>query len=166
MISKKRLEELVKKGATIYAVTLDDKVGFINFIDYEGKVLENTLKFRVKIKPDLSNWYGCEPNWSEDISLKSLFETKEEAEEYLKYGNITRTEKFPYVSWEEFCEGKRVVFDGKNGFSYCCELGYINQIFVVIYKPLLDGCIFREPLTRENYHKALDICVKLWKGGE
>lgn len=164
MISKERLEELVKKGATIYAVTLDDKVGFINFIDYEGKVLENALKFRVKIKPDLSNWYGCEPNWSEYISLKSLFEIKEEAEEYIKYGNITKTEKFPYVSWEELCKGAVIAFKDRYGLPYCCE---VDNRFVFVYKlHLIKTWIFKERLTRENYHKALDLCVKLWKGEE
>lgn len=156
MISKERLEELVKKGATIY----EAKYGNINSVDFSKNKVRWFCRDCITLEPSLVERYGNHKYY------KNLFETKEEAEEYLKYGNITRTEKFPYVSWKEFCEGKRMRFDGKNGSCYCCELEYIKERFVVIYKPLLDGCIFREPLTRENYHKALDICVKLWEGEE
>ena len=157
MITKTRLKELVNQGATIYG----NGFGEIELIpDNDISIYENGNNGYVL--------YVLEPNkkYKNEIFDEDLFESKEDMEEYLEFANIERIEKFPYVSYEDFCKGKRMRFDGKNGFSYCCELGYINQRFVVIYKPLLDGCIFREPLTRENYHKALDICVKLWKGEE
>lgn len=100
-----------------------------------------------------------------DIALLgevNVFETEDKAKEFLKYGNITRTEKFPYVGWEEFIDNDRVVFYDKNGIRYVLKT-YFDGIYLedtFSQKQL----IYLSPITRENYHKALDLCVKLFKG--
>lgn len=167
MIQENRLEELIKQNKTIYCVNLDDKIGFINFIDYEGKVLENALKIRVKIKPDLSNWYGCEPNWSDDISLNDCYETKEDAEEYLEFANIERMEKFPFIPYKEFIKFTNITFKSKDNVKMELAVWYNSKDEKTIKLTELNDwnvCYFEKPLTQENYHKALRVCKKLFLG--
>lgn len=139
MISEERFKQLADKQATVYWVYKD-------FIDVVTANLSDV------------DWFGYE----------RVFETEEEATEYLKYGNVTRTEKFPYVSWEEFCNGKSIKFTTKDNYSFTCEVVIYSDLgkAIIIYRPLIACEIFKEPLTRENYRKALDICVKLFKGEE
>lgn len=163
MIARERLEELIEKGATIYAVTLDDKVGFINFIDYEGKVLENTLKFRVKIKPDLSNWYGCEPNWSEDISLKILFETKEDAVFAKEFKNIKRIEVLNLPTFEELKNFERFDFKAKDGHRY--TIHFISGFNTLAITGIIENKYYGKA-TKENYLEACKIAKKIFLGGK
>lgn len=170
MIEKERLKELIEQGATIYAVTLDDEVGFINFIDYEGKILENVLKFRVKTKPDLSNWYGCEANWSDDISLNMLFETKEEAEFSLEFQNIPRTETLNLPLFNNLPERLYIPFVRFNKEENIW-LAYVLDIdsdeIAILFKDIDErvyDCIFQKPVTKENYLEACKMAKKLFLG--
>lgn len=152
MISKERLRELIENKQTIY---------YISELAGERELVEHKYNDRKSIYKYLKNGEYT----VDDIYDNCWFETEEEATEYLKYGNITRTEKFPYVSWEEVCDGTNhhIVFTTPKHQKVemiICD-GYID--IVIIYN-LTGG--FNEPLTRENYHKALDICVKLFKGEE
>lgn len=169
MIQENRLEELIEQGATIYTITLDNKVGFINFTNYEGKILENSLKFRVKIKPDLSNWYGCESSWSDAISLSKLFEIKEEVEEYIEFSNIERIEKFPFIPYKEFIKINNIVFESKTKIKMKLAIWVNSRGEKTIGLTRLDDCAmfyFEKPLTQENYREALRVCKNLFLGEE
>lgn len=150
MISEERLKELLKEEVTIYRVNGYVEEIYLNEYDFE--TTDKELVFNYKI-------YA--------IRLDDLFETEEEAKEYLKYGNVTRTEKFPYVSWEEFCKGEQIVFTGKNDEKFVMfryNLDARHPFIVINAERSNEWCRFKEPLTRENYHKALDLAVKLFKG--
>lgn len=147
MISEERLKELFKEEATIYMVN-----GYVEEIDlneYDFRATDKELVFNYEI-------YA--------IRFECLFETEEEANEYLKYGNVARTEKFPYVSFEEFCRGKIIRcgdMEYKTTYWIKKEANHIKMY--KFYNGSSNGEFFDEPLTRENYHKALDICVELFK---
>lgn len=90
-ISKNRLEELIKEGATIYAVI-------------QGGVEPIDLKFR-------KNYYSCEDyahfvfwcdTFDQDVEIdnEQCYETKKQAEWALKY-HTTRTEELDLPMWEE-----------------------------------------------------------------
>lgn len=141
MISKKRFEELIEQDATIYYIFL-------------GKIYDMLAK-----EYDYE-WHGFE----------IIYETKEDAEFTLKYQNITRTETLSLPTFEEL-QSKREYFKSftTNGITHCLviEMPYKKD----------NGCIliafnyndnthikFNEPLTKENYLQACEICRKLFLG--
>lgn len=146
MISEERLKELINVPKPVYWV-VKDEIRIMTF------------------KSIPTYWIN---HW-EDYS-NSMFETKEEAEEYLEFGNITKTEKFPYVSWEEFNKVSSFAFESEERIMLEVAIWFNNEsaddIKTIKITSLNDWniCYFEQPLTRENYHKALDLCVKLWKG--
>ena len=84
-------------------------------------------------------------------------------EHYLHHANVTRTETLPFLTWEEFCEQKFIWFIDKNQ-NECClyYLNVSNKIFINVsgeVKEIGD-------LTEENFYKAYDECVRLFKGEE
>lgn len=101
--------------------------------------------------------------------LKDLFATKQQAEHYLHHANITRTEQLPFLTWEEFDKGNRLIrFIGKNGEK--CKLeGYQKDdkqsgfIDVVVNGT---GSHIDYDYTEANFYKAYDECVRLFKGEE
>lgn len=155
MISKERLAELLKTNSTIYTT-------------YGGYVSEIELVFGSDRIEEKHLAELCVEKWGNKYTrytFDMLFEDELEAEEFLNYGKVTRSEKFPYVSWEEVCDGTNhhIVFTTPKHQKVemiICD-GYID--IVIIYN-LTGG--FSKPLTRENYHEALDFCVKLFKGEE
>ena len=154
MITKERIEELIEQGATIYS----NDYGEIQLIK------ENDLSL---YENGQNNYilYALEPNkkYHNEIFDEDLFETKEDAEEYAEFGNITRTEKLPYVSWERFKNTEGNYSFKVYPYDYYC---YTDGRYVRIkqYYGSLDRIVFTKPLTRENYNEARRICVKLFKG--
>lgn len=138
-ITKERLQELINEGATIYGVP-----------KYDKKIYKLNAK-----------------NYSiDDNELNYLFETKEQAEWYLKY-HATRTEELDLPTWEEFKSGKKVKFIDFYGHHYTFEMkdeDYIWLTFKTIFDDSEIIVKFDEPATEENYIKACDLCLKLFKG--
>ena len=94
---------------------------------------------------------------------KSTFKTKAEAEHYLHHANITRTETLPFLTWEEFNEKGGFDFIGKNLNRYEIIINIYNNK-ISIYEN--DEIIKNYDLTEENFYKAYDECVRLFRGGE
>ena len=97
------------------------------------------------------------------INLLDMYKTKAEAEHYLHHANITRTETLPFLTWEEFLKEKYIWFVDKEQ-NVCClyYLNVSNKIFINVsgeVKEIGD-------LTEENFYKAYDECVRLFKGKE
>ena len=96
-----------------------------------------------------------------------LFETKAKAEHYLHHANVTRTEQLPFLTWEEFDKGNRLIrFIGKNG-ERCKLEGYQSDdtqggfIDVVVNGT---GSNIDYDYTEANFYKAYDECVRLFRG--
>lgn len=158
MISEEKVADIIQNKGSVWCINKWSKPYHIQQVVFDGKREFNPHTFTI-------GW-GAE----------NIYETEEEASEYLKYGDVTRTEKFPYVSWEEFCKfDKTIKFFNK-------EIKYSMYVFVknkntnncriIIYADdytkfrAQDWIVFDQPLTQENYHKALDLAVRLWKGEE
>ena len=150
-ISINRLEELIKQGATIYTIK---HIG--------GDVMELHLK-----------------NISDDFRYflldmtEELFEDKAEVEEKakkikwaLKY-HATRTEELNLPMWNEF-----ITYNENIGVSFVGEDWVVYELsndIDIYHKPRIlltaDGEYFEEwKSTEENYEKACDLCLKLFKG--
>ena len=102
MISKERLEELIEKEATIWAVYDEDRMERI-------KLVVRMMGVSVE---EYNKIHNCEPMlYSQfcgivrDICpISWLFETEEEAVFYKEFGCIERTERLELPTWEEFEE--------------------------------------------------------------
>jgi len=172
MITKERLEELIKKDATIYYIKCNNVVVVIDFADKS----EGDLK-------DIENISG-----SDDFVLKlinlclqdnenatiydwllgQLYETESEAEHYIEYGNIQRTETLSLPSYNEF-KNPIIFNDKKDIYELNAEfytIGNVNKKFIIIHYYRTCKLIFNKPLTEENYEQACEICKKLFLGEE
>lgn len=97
--------------------------------------------------------------------IKDLFKTKAEAEHYLHHANVTRTEQLPFLTWEEFLKEIKLKFIACDGVSnmtlYYCD----NTIYLVDDEyPEFNTTSWK--LTEENFYKAYDECVRLFRGEE
>ena len=110
---------------------------------------------------ELLTWYD---KYSKDYythrkKLEDLYKSQAEAEHYLHHANVTRTETLPFLTWEEFLKEKYMWFVDKEQ-NQCC-LYYITK-FILINKS--GELIEKGELTEENFYKAYDECVRLFKG--
>lgn len=156
MITKERLEELIEQGSTIYRA-------YANVSVEECKLNKDYFKTdNAYLWKKLKNgaFKSC------GYPLDQLFETKEDAEEYAEFGNITRTEKLKLPSWEDFKKTQIFLFESKE--KILMELAIWesadNRVIKVTTTNDWNVCFFNKSLTRENYNEARRICVKLFKG--
>lgn len=158
-ISRERLEELIKEGATIYKVYADVCVTEIKLNKVNFKVDNAYLwqKMRGAFK-------GC------GYPLDKLFETKEDAEWFLEFGNITRTEKLDLPTWEEFNKWDKLVKFYNNSTNYSMYVFIknknTNNCRVIIYADdgEQDWIVFEQPLIKENYTLACRKAKELFMG--
>lgn len=88
---------------------------------------------------------------------EDLYETQEDAEEFLKYGNITKTFKFPFVSYNDFLRGKTIEVEN------VVSVGKATKFDCIVICDMVKGKQqIIDYATRENYHKALDIAKNIW----
>ncbi len=103
--------------------------------------------------------------------FRKLFKTKAEAEHYLHHANIKRVESLPFLTWEEFNEDTSgFEFADNIGNKYRCHIvrDYNNgKDCIVLYDKNGTVSIDEEwEATEENFYKAYDECVRLFRGGE
>ena len=160
MITKKRLKELREQGATIYRIKRNSFIiGVSEFVNI--KEIKSSL---VTPHKECISFYDEEQHSNSSCLYEELFETEEDAEEYLKYGNITREEKLELPLWSEVKEKEIIVdfYTKPSRYRLCC-IG--KRIGIIKFKDDIGaGTIFNKPLTRENYNEARDLYIKLFKG--
>lgn len=162
-ITKERLEELINEGATIYTIDktvnypiplfLDEHYVILAKEDGAEECLAYTHERVIEGKGEL---------------LINLYETQEQAEWHLKY-HATRTEELNLPIWKEF-----ITYNENIGVSFVGEDWVVYELsndIDIYHKPRIlltaDGEYFEEwQSTEENYEKACDLCLKLFKGKE
>lgn len=174
MITRERLQELIEQDAIIYIIKAEPFIaGYVNELKIVPIALNNcygisTEKYNKKYncKPQFyRNAFVCETICDAD----KVFETKEEAEWYLKFGNITRTETLSLPSWEEL---KQKI--SSNGYGNKTIVNFDNYIFeykrtktqVVLGINLGCETLFYGELTLANYTDACELAKKLFLGQE
>ena len=95
------------------------------------------------------------------LEPSAFYKTKAEAEHYLHHANVTRTETLPFLTWEEFLEKKAIHFIDNKGIDFvlCITDNKIKLMVFFMVSKTWD-------LTEENFYKAYDECVRLFKGEE
>ena len=165
MISKERLQELIKQGATIYAVNSYKK----DVEEWELNCNLDAVNAGEFMKYDTEQWFY------HHYSFDNLFETKEDAEWQLEFGNIQRTETLSLPTWEEFCELDDMFIFYYNEKEYC--VGRTNETLesecigitchdIDAFGECYSYSIFIEEATKENYIKACRLVKKLFLGEE
>ncbi len=155
MITKQELEEKIAKGESVW------------YADF-NKVFECVLipknKPELKMPNYLYVYADDEYEYRRKLYINRLYSTKVEAEHYLHHANIIRTETLPFLTWEEFFSIGVMTFTGTNNLDYelVRDFGVYNAI--TIYEN--GNELFEYDLTEENFYKAYDECVKLFKGEE
>ena len=150
-MTKQEIEKAIENGESVWCVYKDQSnIYEIKAVEIE-KVLSNTFLWG-------KEYYS---------NIKDVYKTKAEAEHHLNHANVTRTETLPFLTWEEFDKGDRLIrFIGKNGEK--CKLeGYQSDdkqrgfIDVVVNGTGLNKNF---DYTEQNFYKAYDECVKLFRG--
>ena len=156
MITKERLEELIKEKKQIW------------------KFYKEPCQQIYQIPAGLFG-IGFNSQVDDTTPFDELFETKEDAEEYAEFGNITRTERLELNSYETFLKSNT----GTMFYLNACE-HLLHKVrhsaddenpdwrieVCVFYNDLEESSevLYSKPLTRENYNEARRLCVKLFKG--
>ena len=165
MITQERLKKLIEQKATIY----ETKYGQINTVDLKDKKVKNFSGKYVHFVPYRDEKFQLHKYYDR------LFETKEEAEWQLEFGNITRTEKLSLPTFEEITASKhnvktRSVVFYKNNHMYILEYAYQFDFGWGIFlerATMFDDeaeTLFQQQATKENYLKACKMAKKLFLG--
>lgn len=165
MITKERLKELIKEEKDCYVIFTSLVLGCIH--------LNKKYEPRIEVKEDGYSLWVFTSNrfdFKNCIDDCELFETKEEAEWELEFGNITRTETLKLANYTNFENenGDRVFYH--KGTTYELSLWWASdntKIIRITWKSKDGfGWIFEKPLTKENYIEACQLCKKLFLNGE
>lgn len=152
-MTKQEIEQAIENGKSVWY----PKGRTIKQIDLKNThPIFNGYQIDIMIENE-NGWH------TEFYGIEDLYKTKAEAEHYLHHANITRTETLPFLTWEEFLKGIELKFIACDGVSnmilYCCN----NTIYLVDDEyPEFNTTSW--DLTEENFYKAYDECVKLFKG--
>ena len=169
MISEERLKELIKQGVIIYQIKKEPLIaGYSNTVKIEELPLKKYHNISVEKYNKLNN---CKPHlykggdymvFEKVAELEDLFETKEDAEEYLEFENVTREERLYTPSYKDFKNGQAIRFHCYP-CDYECNTDLVN-IYIREFFGFGGKDLYIKPLTKENYLEARRMCVKLFKG--
>lgn len=165
MITKERLEELIEQVSKVYCLDFNHIYSF-DFEEYEGKIESATKCYpndRLQIRWKKAPIGGIGAQWSEDIYLQDLFETKEEAEWELEFGNITRTEILKVPTWEEFRKLGSFEFYGYHQRRTILFYDIVDDM-IKLDNGNGDWYLFMKNHNKENYIEACKLCKKLFLG--
>lgn len=164
MITKERLEELIRQGAIIYGITDDEELVEIKceYLHHPKLLSSGELCREWCVVYDRD---GGSCVFTVNFDFSNIFETKEDAEFALKYQNITRTETLNLPTFEEFCKYEYIDFltsKGKHCWLEICLESPTSRF------RMAEGSMFTHiwDLTKENYLEACELCKKLFLGEE
>ena len=165
MITKERLKELIKQGATIYC---GSGFSYTYEINFANKTYDDIEIEDIEIIDDLNllAFYNTRTEDRELFRLESLYEAEKEYEWERKM-YTERTERFEPPMWEDI--------ENTYHFMFIVKHGNVQDFYTFdIRKDLKDdwaitidngGIIFESEATKENYIKACEMVRDLFKGG-
>lgn len=154
MITKERLEELIREETIIYYIW------YTKYAPYM-RISECKLNNKMYVDDDILCLEDCDDG--EILYLNDVFETKEEAGWYKEFGCIERTERLELPTWEEFKLRKPYnyfIFTSKD-VQYGLGIGaYYREIIINNNGSVL----FQEKFSKENYTLACRKAKELFLG--
>ena len=157
-ISKLELKQAIENGESVWYL----KGRIIKQIDLKHThPIFNGYQIDIMIE-DENGWH------TEFYGIKDLYKTKAEAEHYLHHANITRTEQLPFYTFSEIAKDEKNFKMGKTytliedkNFVLDINKSYVSQIVLYTGKEK-----YSWNFNEENFYKAYDECVRLFRGGE
>lgn len=151
-MTKQELEKAIENGESVWCVYKDQSnIYEIKAVEIE-KVLSNTFLWG-------KEYYS---------NIKDVFKTKAEAEHYLHHANVTRTEQLPFYTFSEIAKDEKNFKMGKTytliedkNFVLDINKSYVSQIVLYTGKEK-----YSWNFNEENFYKAYDECVRLFRGEE
>lgn len=147
-MTREELEKAIKNGESVWTIYKGQSNAYEIKSNNIEKVLNDTFLWG-------KEYYA---------NIKDVYKTKAEAEHYLHHANITRTETLPFLTWEEFVE--------EYSFDFYSE----NHEWFTMYWNDADGIVLENiisiddkktwDLTEDNFYKAYDECVRLFRSEE
>lgn len=155
-MNKTELEKAIKNGESVWVV--DDLYKTTSAIH-----LNKTFKITDgRLDGELGDLGIKGARCSCFIPIEEIFATKQQAEHYLHHANVVRTEELPFLTWEEFKNGKNITFKAKNGHEFLLKA---KQESIYLWWLDTNNIWKTWDLTEANFYKAYDECVRLFKGG-
>ena len=152
-MTQQEIEEAIKNGESVWVA---------NKYCYPYKV-KLTNKHYVGVINDIKCLMLAFQNEDDELIdyLEYIFETKEKAQHYHDHANVERVETLPFLTWEEFLEKKAIHFIDNKGIDFvlCITDNKIKLMVFFMVSKTWD-------LTEENFYKAYDECVRLFRGEE
>ena len=155
-MTREEIKKAIKNGESVWYL----KGRTIKQIDLKNThPIFNGYQIDIMIE-DENGWH------TEFYGIENLYKTKAEAEHYLRHANVTRTETLPFLTWEEFTSDIMAF----NSFSFIsdedfkCNLFYDKENNLIILDKGYE--IDTYGATEENFYKAYDECVRLFKEEE
>ncbi len=161
-ISKLELQKMIKNGESVWVVDEPNNIEKVKPISIEKSANRDVLY--LKYKYYISKYYDTDEFYYGDFEY--FFKSKAEAEHYLHHANITRTETLPFLTWEEFSKIniKDIEFTDKKLNLY--NLSGFGKIKLYRNIDTADETLLLElEATEQNFYKAYDECVRLFRGG-
>lgn len=146
-MTKQELEKAIENGESVWCLYCNEV--------YEIKGQQNIQT----ISKGEIEYFDTSKDLYLRANLLDIYKTKAEAEHYLHHAKITRTETLPFLTWEEFKEKKVIKFRSADNID--CMLHLVDNGDKIA---LLAYCVKYFKATEENFYKAYDECVRLFKG--
>ena len=153
-MTKQELKKAIENGESVWVVFNEysyknDSIKEIDWMKVEGVELRDNYLQYFNGKNLRGHYYEL------------IFKTKVEAEHYFAHANITRTETLPFLTWEEFKNGKTIQFIGKGWSEFLLKRDK-NTILLIWVN--VNSSLYSWELTEYNFYEAYNQCVKLFKG--
>ena len=177
-MTKQEIEKAIENGESVYAVFYSKTFDFVNYrsvfelhpdhtVTEYGSNIEYAIGFwEIHRGADVIDMRFYETNDEFCILLSRVHKSAKTAEHFAYHKDITRTETLPFVTWEEFKEGYVVNFHSKDMRKYRLIIGDFSKKTDIELEILAPHYSIEKTwdLTEENFYKAYDECVRLFKG--
>lgn len=164
-MTKQEIEKAIENDECVWVVDEPNNIEKVKPISIEKSANRDFLY--LKYKYYTSKYYDTDEFYYGDFEC--FFKSKAEAEHYLHHANVSRTEHLPFLTWEEFLKERYFGFYSiynewidvyvTNGLE-------LNKLIITIENATKEEFINNYDLTEENFYKAYDECVRLFREEE
>lgn len=156
-MTREDLEKAIKNGKSLWYIFMKEI--------FKIEIKKHINQF---ISRDNEYCYTDEKKVERCFPIEALFKTRVEAEHYLNHANITRTEQLPFYTFSEIAKDEKNFKMGKTytliedkNFVLDINKSYVSQIVLYTGKEK-----YSWNFNEENFYKAYDECVRLFRGEE
>ena len=154
-MTREEIKKAIENGESVWCVLLG-RVEELKDLKFVGVLLRGYNKIDLFYHDITSEFFD------------GLYKTQAEAEHYLHHANITRTEQLPFYTFSEIAKDEKNFKMGKTytliedkNFVLDINKSYVSQIVLYTGKEK-----YSWNFNEENFYKAYDECVRLFKGEE